>query len=76
MGVLTDLVRKHNLEHHVNYNSNEIVEGPNSILSPLNSSTLDSIKIAHFFSSQIKGGIVNLEPAKGSVYEQLNDRFG
>lgn len=77
MGVLTDLVKKHDLENYVHYNDSEIAEGINSIMSPIDNDLLSSVAIAHFFSSGLNNkNISSFQAAKGSIYEKLINLYG
>lgn len=77
MGVLTDLVKKHDLEGYVRYKDSEVVEGIDTIMSPANNDFLSSVTIAHFFSSGLKNKDVSIfKPTKGSIHEKLLSLYG
>ncbi|QDA35675.1 hypothetical protein E4191_15990 (plasmid) [Paracoccus liaowanqingii] len=76
MGVLTDLVKKHRLDNYVHYNGEKIVEGVSSIISPMDSKSLSSVEIAHFFSSCLANkDIYSFRSGQSSIYERLNNLY-
>jgi hypothetical protein len=77
MGVLTELVKKHDLEGYVRYKDSEIVEGIDTIMSPASNDFLSSVTIAHFLSSGLKNKDISIfNPTKGSIHEKLLSLYG